>query len=192
MIIEAYKLRDKEILKQIDKTKPGWYLWLADDDSLKLLLDSKYINKTYYEIIKPYLTTKEINNKTYYYIYVGIAVRESINERLNWHVNQHHLKSSVESGYLSTLRQSLSSLIASNQYDEEATNKFVDTLLIEYHPIDLPIKSEEAKQVIEEIEQKELNTKTLPINLKDNKNIYVKEFLKELSSLRKTSKKVVK
>lgn len=192
MIIEAYKLRNKEVLKTIDKTKPGWYLWLADDDSLKELLNSKYINKNYYDDIRPYLTTKMINNKPYYYIYVGIAVRESVNERLNWHVNQRHLKSSVESGYLSTLRQSLSSLVANDQYNEEDTNKFIDTLLIEYYQIDLPIKSEEAKKVIEEIEHQELIKKALPINLKDNKNPHVKEFLKELSTLRKSSKKIVK
>lgn len=192
MIIEAYKLRDREVLKTIDKTKPGWYLWLADDNSLKKLLSSKYLNNSYYESIKPYLSTKEINNKIYYYIYVGIAVRESLNERLNWHVNQHHLKSSLESGYLSTLRQSLSSLIACDQYNEEETNIFIDTLLIEYYSIDLPIKSNEAKQMIEDIEHQELTNKTLPINLKDNKNTCVKEFLKELSFLRKQSKKIVK
>lgn len=188
-LIEAKKLRDKENLYKISNNYPGWYKWWASEEAAKMLLNSPYISKNYWQELMPKLTTKIINGNKYYYIYVGIAVKESIRARLNWHINQHHLKTSVESGFLSTLRQSISSLVAFNQYDEDATNKFIDMLIVEYYPINMAIKSKEAKDKIELIEKEELLNNMLPLNLKDNKNSMVKEYLKELGRVRKLSKK---
>ncbi len=186
--IDAKDLRNTECLHNIPNNKPGWYKWWASEESLKLLLDSPYISKKYFSELLSNLTIKNINGVNYYYIYVGVAIKESIRDRLNWHVNQRHTKSSVESGFLSTLRQTLSSLVAGNQYDEDATNKIIDTLIIEYYPVNLPIKSIEAKEVIERIEKEELANNMLPLNLRDNKNVIIKSFLKELSRARKESK----
>lgn len=191
-LIFAKNLREKAELRKVTKLLPGWYRWWASKESLKKLLNSKFISKEYMSYLVKHLTKKRIYNKTYYYVYVGVAVKESIQERLNWHVNQKHSKTSVESGFLSTLRQTLSSLIAGNQYDEEATNDFIDTLFIEYYPIDYPIKSKEAKVLIEEIEKSELNSNVIPLNLRDNKNNVVKPFLKELSIARKIAKRGAK
>lgn len=155
---------------------------------MQLLLNSNYINDKYLKTLLPYLTTKKIKGRKYYYIYVGVAIRESIQSRLDWHVNQHHTKTSVESGFLSTLRQTISSLVAGDQYNEEATNDLIDMLVIEYYRIDLPIKSDEAKEKIEAIEKSELANNVIPLNLRDNKNMVVKGFLKELSAARKESK----
>ena len=102
----------------------------------------------------PHLTNKKIRGVDYYYIYVGIAVKESIRDRLNWHINQHHTISSVKSGILSTLRQTISSLVAGNQFDEKTTNSLIDLLFVEYFPINLEIKSDKAKEKIENIEKK--------------------------------------
>lgn len=187
-LIEAKKLRNIEHLRSISNDMPGWYKWWAPETTLKLLLDSPYISKKYFSNLLPNLTTKNINGINYYYIYVGVAIKESIRDRLNWHVNQHHTKSSVESGFLSTLRQTISSLVAGNQYDEESTNKLIDTLIIEYYPVNITIKSIEAKEKIEKIEKEELANNMLPLNLRDNKNIIVKSYLKELSHIRKQSK----
>ena len=33
------------------------------------------------------LTKKEVYWEAYYYIYVGITIKESVRDRLNWHVN---------------------------------------------------------------------------------------------------------
>lgn len=107
---------------------------------------------------------------------------------MDWHVNQHHTKSGVESGFLSTFRQSISSLVAFNQFDENTTNELIDTLVIEYYQINLPIKSTEAKEKIEMFERNELFNHLLPINIKGNKNAIVKDFLKELKVIRKSSK----
>lgn len=187
----AKNLRDKKCLLEIPNDKPGWYKWWVPRESLELLLNSKYISKEYFDEIFSSLTSKMFDGVEYYYIYVGVAVRESIRDRLNWHVNQKHSKTSVVSGFLSTFRQSISSLVAYNQYDEESTNQMIDTFLIEYEFLDLEIRSEEAKIKIEEIEKKEMNSNTLPINIKDNKNLVVKEFLKELKNVRKKAKEVL-
>ena len=165
-----------------------WYRWWCSKKELNKLLNSEYISEKHLEEILPHLTKKEINRKTYYYIYVGVAINESIKDRLNWHVNQHHSKSSVESGFLSTLRQSLSSLVAGNQYDEIATNNFIDKLIIEYNDINLPIHSKEAKKELETIEKSEMKNNTLPLNIRDNKNVIIYNYLKELSNCRKQSK----
>ncbi|MCI9434165.1 MAG: hypothetical protein HFI86_02655 [Bacilli bacterium] len=184
----ARDLRSKENLRKIPSNIPGYYKWWASKESLALLLNSKYLKDKYLKTLLPHLTTSTYKGKKYYYIYVGIAVKESIQSRLDWHVNQHHTKSSVESGFLSTFRQSISSLVAFNQFDESATNEFIDTLLIEYYPINLPIKSNEAKEKIEKLEKTEISNHVLPINIKDNKNTIIKGFLKELKVIRKSSK----
>lgn len=184
----ARDLRSKENLRKISSNMPGYYKWWASKESLALLLNSKYLKDKYLKTLLPHLTTSTYKGKKYYYIYVGIAVKESIQSRLDWHVNQHHTKSSVESGFLSTFRQSISSLVAFNQFDESATNEFIDTLLIEYYPINLPIKSNEAKEKIEKLEKTEISNHVLPINIKDNKNTIIKGFLKELKVIRKSSK----
>ena len=184
----AKNLRNKDQLFEIPKDMPGWYRWWAPTASVEVLLNSSYIEENYFDTIFPYLTTQIFDGMEYYYIYVGVAIRESIRDRLDWHVNQHHTLTSVKSGFLSTFRQSISSLVARNQFDEEATNKMIDTFVIEYEPIDLSIKSEEAKEMIEQIETTEMAQHTLPINIKDNKNTIVKDFLVELKKVRKESK----
>lgn len=188
ILIKANTLRDKELNKEIPNNKPGFYKWWVKSEELEILLNSNQLNDKYLEVLLPHLTKKKINNEEYYYIYVGVAIKESIYARLDWHVNQRHTRVSVESGFLSTLRQTLSSLIEGNQYAEEETNIFIDKLYIEYYPIDLNIKSEEAKTTIENIEKSEMETNCLPLNIKDNKNSYLKEFLKELKIARKLSK----
>lgn len=184
----AKNLRNKEFLNAIPNNMPGWYKWWATEESIELLLNSKYIDKKYLTQILPYLTSEKFNGVKYYSIYVGIAVKGSIRSRLNWHINQHHTKSSVESGFLSTFRKSISSLVSGNQYDEVATNNTIDKFLIEYHTIDLKSKSPEAKEKIEKIEKEEIQNHVLPINIKDNKNVIVKDFIKELKTVRKRAK----
>lgn len=152
--IFAKDLRNIECIKSIPKDKPGWYKWWAPQEVLEKLLNSKYIENEHLSYLLPYLTNKKIEGVDYYYIYVGIAVKESIRDRLNWHINQHHTISSVKSGILSTLRQTISSLVAGNQFDEKTTNRLIDSLFVEYFPINLEIKSDEAKEKIENIEKK--------------------------------------
>lgn len=187
-LILAKDLRKKEIMEKIPKNKPGLYRWWAPESALEKILNSKYLDKKYLELLLPKLTKKKINDNIYYFIYVGIAVNESIRARLNWHVNQHHTESSVRSGFLSTLRKSISSLVAENQFEEIATNDLIDMFIIEYKPIDLEIHSLEAKNKIEEYECLEIIDNVLPLNIKGNKNEFLKEYKKQLKLIRSKSK----
>lgn len=189
--VDRKKIKAKKLRKSLDtipNDKPGWYKWWAPEKYLKKLLDSKHISKKYCSELLPHLTTKNIDGVKHYCIYVGIATRESIRSRLNWHVNQKHTDSSVESRFLSTLRQSISSIIAHDQYEEDKTTKLINKLTIEYYSVDIPTKSAEAKAKIEAIEKIELTDNMLPLNLTNNKNDIVKSFLKELRRVRKESR----
>ena len=61
-------------------------------------------------------------------------------------------------------------------------------LIIEYNTIDFKIHSIEAKNKIEEHECLEINNNVLPLNIKGNKNEYLKEYKKQLKLIRKKSR----
>lgn len=188
-LLLAKTFRDLETRKNVPNDKPGYYKWWASKKSLELLLNSSFINKKYLDDILPFLCSKIIDGKDYYYIYVGIAVKESIYSRINWHIRQSHTISSLKSGYLSTFRFSLCSLLSLDYIDEISTNKFIDELYVEYFTIDEKIKSKKAKNIIEKIEKKEIENNNLPINISGNNSTVLKPFIKELKKARKLSKK---
>lgn len=175
--IPAKMLRHKESLSAIT-TSPGLYRWWAKLDSIERLLSSKYLGKDYTGLIK-HLTTGTDELKSYHLIYVGIS--KNLRMRLGWHVNQRHRDSSVKSGYLSTFRQTLSSLLSKNQYDEKTTDKFIDGLVIEY-------QENPSHKKVEVMEQEQIQEHHLPLNLRGNDDQLFKKFLTELHRLRKISK----
>jgi len=122
-------------------------------------------------------------------IYVGVAIKESIRSRLNWHVNQKHSFGSIKHGTLSTLRQSISSLVGISQGDEAATNRLIDLLTVEYFPVALPMGSVQAKTKIEMLERKEMQDLVLPLNIRGNRNPVVAPYKKHLKAARKAGKK---
>lgn len=184
----AKTLRQKDNLELVPNDKPGWYKWWASSEALRLLLNSNKLSKNYYDEILPYLSKRNGKETTWHSLYVGVAIKESIRQRLNWHINQKHTANNVFYGTLSTLRQSISSLISGNQYDEVMTNKLIDMLAVEYIVVDFPIRSEKAKTIIESIEIDELTNKVYPLNIMDNKQPCIQSFKKELSWIRKDSK----
>ena len=190
MLIEAKDCRDKSFLKKIPSDKPGWYKWYATIEGIKILLNSSYIKGEFFSDILPLLTKIEFNEKIYYCIYVGQAVKGSIQARLDWHINQKHTKAAVESGFLSTFRKTISSLVAGDQTNEQVTNNFIDTLLVDYNAENYAIKSDEARRKIDGIENMEMNDNVLPLNIKGNKHKEVADFIKELKQARKNSKKI--
>ena len=131
MIIEAKTLRDKATLERVPNNRPGWYRWWAKETEVKALLNSQFLVHKYFDELFTKLHKGSGELQDYYYIYTGVAIKESIRARLNWHINQHHTESAVKHGTLSTLRQTLSSLIAGDQYNESATNDFIDKLVVE-------------------------------------------------------------
>lgn len=188
--VYAKDLRKKENLLKIPD-KPGLYKWWASQKALEELLNYNKINldKDYINSIIENLTTYEtIDGEKYYYVYVGIAVNESVRKRIDWHINQHHTPSAVNSGFLSTLRKSISSLIVQDQFNESKTNELIDMLKVEYITIDSKIHSLEAKEKLHSKENEEMKNNVLPLNIKGNKNEKLKEYKKQLMKLRKEAK----
>ena len=193
-VVFAKELRIPERLKEVPGDKPGWYKWWATNKTLELLLNSQYIQGKFLSDLQPYLAKQNWGREVYYQIYVGVAIKESIRDRVNWHINQRHTESCVKHGTLSTLRQTVSSLVAGCQRGvraENATNDLIDSLMIEYFAIDHPIKSSEAEKTVLQIEQNEVDNRDylLPLNIRDNKHPIVQEFRAELKKARSSSKR---
>ena len=124
MIVKAIELRDKENLQKIKKA-PGYYKWWANRTELDVILNELNVK---FDDIKSSIETQSDK----FCIYIGIAVKESIRDRLNWHINDTHTETRVKYGTLSTLRQSIASIVAHDQYDKKATDDFIDKLEVEY------------------------------------------------------------
>ena len=189
MIVLAKLLRSKNELEKVPDDRPGWYRFWAREAETKILLDSEFLAHKYFDELVANLRKGDGDLHNCYYIYTGIAVKESIRKRLNWHVNQIHKESTVKHGTLSTLRQTLSSLIAGDQHNEQATNNIMDKLMVEYFVIECDIKSPDAKISLETNEDQELKENVIPLNLSKNKRSEIIEFKDELSLLRTQSKR---
>ena len=69
----------------------------------------------------------DINGEQYWCLYLGIS--KNLRQRIRWHVAQKHTQSAVNSGYLSTLRKTISALLDSKKNPmktEQAVNKVLD------------------------------------------------------------------
>ena len=182
-MIKAPSLRNPEELKKIS-SKPGYYKWWVPKTELDFIL--KALDVSFSEIEKA-LETKD----NLFCVYVGIAAKESVRARLNWHINDPHTSSRVKNGTLSTLRQTISSIVAHNQYDKAATDLFIDSMFVEWFYIDAPIKSEAAKTELHKIELKLMSEYLRILNIQDNHHPLSKPIKKELKVLRKESKKIL-
>ncbi len=181
MILEARLLRNREHLSTVSDTKPGYYKWWATYKALDILLRKLDVD---FSNISPVLEKKDC----LYCIYVGIAVKESLRRRLNWHINQKHTDSAVKNGALSTLRQTISSVVAHDQYNEQETNKFIDLLKIEYFELPYEIRSAEAKQEIHKIERELMSSSLRILNIQENHHLQANEIKTKLRKIRKNSK----
>lgn len=180
MKIKAEKLRNRNELERVSNDNPGYYKWWANRASLDILLEK--LNLSFNKLEKYFE-----NEDGQYCIYVGVAIKKSIRERLNWHVNQKHTESAVKSGFLSTFRQSISSIVADNQHNEPDTNDFIDKLEIEYFYSNNSINSPDAKKEIGKIEEEILHSCNLYIlNIKNNKHQFAP--IRKLKEIRKKAK----
>lgn len=179
---KAKDLRSKEGLGKVPDDRPGWYRWWAPEPALKQLLGE------YYTELEPVLTHGEGELEEMRYIYVGVAIKESLRKRLNWHINQKHTFSCVKCGALSTLRQSISSLVGSSQGDKKATDELIDLLVVECHPVMLAIRSDQAKIEIGSTEANEMKRHVLPLNLKSNARNEIIRFKAYLTAQRSGAK----
>ena len=173
----------KEIRESLSKgvkvceETPGWYRWWCEKESASKLLNPLNVNISQ-------LLHQNIDGKDYVAIYFGISKKgKGLNGRLKWHICQPHRQSAVESGTLSTFRQSLSALLGIKMVDaEKIVNSFIDECYVEFHNVP---DSKEA----EAMESQELTHKDYlyPINIKDAKGT-PKEIRSNLKALRKLYK----
>ena len=109
-------------------------------------------------------------------LYVGIA--NSLRERLHWHVCQNHTPSAIRSGFLSTLRFTLSALLGESLIKMDELNTLIDHLTVsfEYCP---------SREAALELERRLMHQHALPLNIQGNKH----PFIRKLKSLRAECKK---
>lgn len=177
--IPAVNLRNKDILVQIPADRPGYYKWWAPKTVLDSIFEKLGLTTSQVDEFQKYIETRD----NYYCIYVGIAANDSIRDRLDTHVNQYKAERNIRR---STLRKSLTSLFAQNKQDIVTTNKIIDLLRIEYFAVDLPIKSQEAINKIEGVENDLLSCEYLYVlNIQKNRHPLAQITIPRLKTLRK-------
>lgn len=142
-------------------TEPGVYFWyVTKSGAHKLGLDVQDC-------------TQENN---LFLVYVGLA--QNLNQRIDWHLNDSHSISSIKSGFVSTLRQSLSALLVGEMVtSKEVVDHFMRTeMKFRYEICPNPKEREDVL----------ISSHSLPLNLKGNKS---HKFFKILKESRKNSRK---
>ena len=177
--IEAVKkLRAMIAQKQNPVCKcPGVYCWWFKQCAAFELL------KAFPEFDRDKLQSRQIDGETYLALYFGIS--KNLKERIEWHVSQHHSLSAVKSGYLSTLRQTLSAVLHKDMsISKQSVNRLMDDNC--YWEWECTDSENDAK----EREKAELTQSIYcyPLNIQGNKTIS-KECLKALKELRKIHNK---
>ena len=153
---------------------PGVYRWWFTEEDTQLLMKPFGNNLCWHRIDQ-----RKIDGNTYYALYVGIS--KDLLGRIKWHATQKHSASAVKSGYLSTLRQSVSALLGKDQSKSE---KCVSAILEQCY------WEWEVMQNPEVWERNELQQPDYyyPINLQHNQS-FPKQLQDVLSKLRKCYKK---
>lgn len=161
--------------------KPGLYKWWFPKYEFDLFL-ANLSSQIAMNVSK--IENKIIDGTLYYALYIGKAEKENIRARMKWHIAQKHTKSAVRSGTLSTLRQTISSLLGLDMTNsEDEVNKCMDTAYIEF--CELP-KDEISKEEMSLINGEFL----LPLNIQGNKKAeeFAPGLVPQLKKLRKTHK----
>lgn len=181
-----------ELRKNLDSLPEsvGIYRWYANKETCEEIFSSfKDWEKIFADD-----PVHMIDGKECYLIYLGTSSRKNagIRKRLSWHITQEHDLNSVKTGTLSTFRQTLSSLVANDQSDTDATNNIIDKLWVEYETLDLPCGEKETIDFIEQKEETLIDKYHPPLNIKSNnpKSETKKAFKKFLTKRRKESKEI--
>ena len=173
MIKSVKELRDEKFAAVC--TQSGIYKWWFRESAIDSLL------KPLGNVNNKQLLHKKVKGEVFYALYFGIA--NNCRERAAWHIAQHHTPSSVKSGYLSTLRRTLSALLEKNMTkSESAVNKFMDENC--YWEWEYTTNREKALT----IESSELCKNYYPLNIQGNK-VVPREIKRKLSQLRKKYQK---
>jgi len=174
-MILAKKLRTPAVMQKVPDC-PGYYKWWAKKEELDTVLGALGIK---FSNVSASLEKKG----DYFCLYVGIA-GQSLRQRVDWHLNDPHTVQRVHCKVLSTLRQTVSSLIAKNQYFKKATDDFLDKLCFEWFPLDSKIPTDDTKGRLHGIERNVMTEHFYPLNIQDNSHPLAKDVTKTLSDLR--------
>jgi hypothetical protein len=159
---------------------PGVYRWWFREDVAQRLLSNL-----------PQVDTKRISkrilddgNHCYWTLYFGIS--KNLKQRIVWHITQQHTRKSVESGFLSTLRQTISALLNQDMTKckcQDDVNSIMDACYLEWEYVG-------TEEDADDIETKELSQSLYiyPLNVAKNKTVS-KEHLKCLTKLRRDFRK---
>lgn len=155
--------------------KPGVYRWWFPESLAVSLLSSLS------GVDSDCIQKEKIDDQNYWCLYFGIS--RNLRERICWHVNQHHTKSAVKSGFLSTLRQTLSALLKTKaSVSEDAVDSILKQCYWDYCEY-------AAISDAQNDETNELLANYYPINLRGNKAVS-KETIASLKGLRKKFSKI--
>lgn len=157
---------------------PGIYRWWFREDVAKRLLSNFSAINTE-NILKRMFAG---DSHCYWALYFGIS--KDLKQRIIWHISQAHTLSAVNSGFLSTLRQTISALLNQDMTkSQEVVNSILDSCYWEWD------------YTTSEVEPKDIETKVLsqsqyiyPLNVAKNKTV-PKEHLKCLTKLRRDFRK---
>lgn len=163
------------------QAKPGVYRWWFKSSIAKTII-AKLGNV--YDIKN--LQHKNIEGEDYVALYFGIAGgKTGLLGRVKWHISQHHTVSAAESGFLSTLRQTLCAIGGYNMSDSKGeawVNKIMDDNCWwewDYTQND---------KIAEDMETSELSSRLYPLNIE--KNVLAdKNAMKTLKELREKYRK---
>jgi len=174
MIESVKKLRADIIAKKSSVPRnPGYYIWwfIEEDKDRLLNIFNGFVKNPAAKVTTIDLRHQTLDGKEYYALYFGIATKD-LRDRLKWHLGSpKHILSSIKSGFISTLRSTIASLLSqkpvSLQVEEKAVDDILDSCYWEWHQSNTP-KVEE---------QKELSRKDYiyPLNIADNKGFEVKK-----------------
>ncbi len=175
MAHSAKKLRPQLLSRtsNVPQTSGYYRWWFPKKLAISLLsplpsIDQKNIKK------------ETIGGEEHWLLYFGIA--KSLSERMKWHICQKHTPSSVKSGTLSTLRQTISALLQIDQTKAESqVNDTLDQCFVEW-------QSTPTKEEAEAVEKQELTSGYYPLNIQENK-VVPKAIINKLKELRKLHKK---
>lgn len=154
--------------------EPGVYRWwFPKEVALRLLSALNGVDNG--SIMK-----EQIDGKECWCLYFGIS--KDLRQRIKWHVAHHHSASAVRSGFLSTLRKTISALL---HQDETASEQAVNDVLDQcYWDWCATPSHDDAKR----IETKTLATGYFPLNVQENKGVNA-SIIRQLKQLRKAYKK---
>ena len=161
----------------------GIYCWWFDEEITKSFIEVLNEGVVLYRQISLYnLRSCTFEGKEYYALYVGSASRESIKKRLDWHICQDHTASAIKSGFLSTLRHTITALLGIEASKGEAA---VNQLMDEHCVVEC---WEIPQDKIEDYEKNAIIEGACLLNIQNN-NQFNDQIKNRISELRKMTNK---